>query len=123
MGPVWDFDIGFGNCVSKEEPCSPDDFYVRNTQWLSRLFQDSAFAENVKGRFIYYYNNRAKYYEFISRQAMELESAAQTNDNIWHTIGLPMSPYVIPYATYKEETEALTRWLEQRFEWMKNNIQ
>ncbi len=123
MGPVWDFDIGFGNCVSMEEPCSPDDFYVRNTQWLSRLFQDSTFAENVKGRFIYYYNNRAKYYEFISRQAMELESAAQTNDNIWHTIGLPMSPYVIPYATYEEETEALTRWLEQRFEWMKNNIQ
>lgn len=55
MGPLWDFDISFGNTVNEDH--KPDEFYVRNTagplgqtaKWIIKMFDDPMFVDAVKG--------------------------------------------------------------------------
>ena len=50
MGPLWDFDLSFGNNDYSE--CEfTDGWWVRNNPWISRLFQDPVFQNQVKERF------------------------------------------------------------------------
>ena len=52
MGPVWDYDIALGN-VNYNNNYDPTGFWIKNSKWISRLFEDPAFVELVKER----YNN------------------------------------------------------------------
>lgn len=121
MGPIWDYDTCFGNCIW-DDPRSPEGFYVRHSQWFSRLFEDPVFKQHVHDRFAYYYENRKAYYSFVQEKAKILKPLIIINDNIWHTIGAQISPYLTPYPSYEEDVNSLIEWLEIRLEWLKTNI-
>lgn len=121
MGPIWDYDTCFGNNIF-EDPRNPEGFYVRNSEWYSRLMEDDLFAQHVHERFAFFYNNKDEYYNFLRLQAQSLHPAIKSNDEIWHTIGEQISPYLIPCETYEEDLNLLIVWLEKRMEWLKNNL-
>ena len=121
MGPIWDYDTCFGNNIY-EKPRNPEGFYVLEAQWFMRLMEDPLFAQDVRERFLFFYNNRSMYYDFIRKNALRLRSAVDNNDTIWHTIGTQISPYLVPNQTYDEDIEELIQWLQKRFEWLKNNF-
>lgn len=121
MGPIWDYDTCFGNNIF-EDPRNPEGFYVRNSEWYSRLMEDDLFAQHVHERFAFFYNNKDEYYNFLRLQAQSLHPAIKSNDEIWHTIGEQISPYLIPCETYEEDLNLLIVWLEKRLEWLKNNL-
>jgi hypothetical protein len=121
MGPLWDYDTCFGNCIW-EDPRNPEGFYVRNTQWFTRLMEDERFAHSVRERFQYYYSHQESYYQFIRQKAEELRPYVAQNDRIWHTIGQSVSPYLTPNATYDEDIQALIDWMKIRFEWLNTNL-
>ena len=121
MGPIWDYDTCFGNCIW-EDPRNPKGFYVRNAQWITRLIEDPAFVQNVHERFRFFYDNRFSYYDFVFETALRLRPLVERNDSVWHTIGAQISPFLFPYATYNEDVEYLTSWLQTRFEWLKDAL-
>lgn len=103
MGPVWDFDLGYGNTTNNG--CdSPIGWHVRNSAWYTRLFEDPVFAQNVRMRFQSFYYNRSDYYSFIRRQACSLQ------------------PHVERNVSYEESIEKLLLWLEKRLDWLNNNL-
>ena len=117
MGPVWDFDLAFGNITSHE--CdSPEGFYIRNARWYKRLMQDSTFEKRVNERFAYFLSREQKYSDFIRKAAERLAPYAQTNENIWQTLGVPIEPGLKAYDTYEEEVAALDEWLHARCLWL-----
>ena len=122
MGPVWDFDISTGNINSLGDERYPYGWHIRKTNWYARLFEDAAFREMVKKRFGYFYERRSKYSQFLRSNAARLCPYANENDSIWHTFGVKVGPNPIAYGSYDEEVEALVLWLEQRFEWMNENL-
>ncbi|MBR4264027.1 MAG: hypothetical protein IKQ48_05575 [Paludibacteraceae bacterium] len=77
---------------------------MRASAWYDRLFKDPLFAQNVRIRFQFFYDNRDNYYSFIRQQARYLR------------------PYVDRNASYDEHIEELLWWLDQRFEWLNTNL-
>lgn len=103
MGPVWDFDLGYGNTTNNG--CdSPIGWHVRTSAWYTRLFEDPVFAQNVRMRFQSFYYNRSDYNSFIRRQACSLQ------------------PHVERNVSYEESIEKLLLWLEKRLDWLNNNL-
>lgn len=119
IGPVWDYDIAFGNTTFNDTD-TPEGWFIRTTGWYQRLFEDPTFAQEAKARFDYFYTRREDYFQFIRSQASILLPHVQANEAIWHTMNQQLwkEPF---YSTYDENIDALIDWLSQRFEWMKTN--
>lgn len=98
MGPVWDFDLAFGNSAFNDTD-KPQGWHVRTENWYARLFEDPAFAAAVKERFEWFYDHQDDYYRFLRSSAENLQPHVQ-NENV----------------------ETLIQWLEERINWMKNNL-
>jgi spore coat protein CotH len=83
MGPLWDYDIAFGN-VNYNTNDDPEGFYIcTNVSWYRRLFADAAFVKLVQERFEYFYSNKEVIFNEINRNAEYLQYAAVENNNKW----------------------------------------
>ena len=123
FGPVWDFDIAFGNDYWEDSQIdSPEGWHVRTTEWYWRFFQDPSFVAAVQEQFKHYYSHRAEYNEYLGSLAAEMAPSAQTNENIWHSMNVKFWNTPVVYGSYEAEVEALIKWFDARMEWMNENI-
>ena len=121
MGPIWDFDLAFGN-VNYADSEYPEGFWVKHNSWYTRLFEDPAFVSKVKARFSYFRENQDFILDKIDSHSNYLKWAQQENDNKWNTIGNYVWPNPIAYSTYDAEVEHLISWYKQRMNWLENAI-
>jgi spore coat protein CotH len=117
MGPLWDFDLSFGN-VDYSDAQYSDGFWVKFHPWYERLFQDPAFVEKVKIRFAYFKQNQNFILNKIDGYAEQLQWAQQENDDQWQTIGMPVWPNPVVFETYQEEVDHLKSWYSNRMAWL-----
>ena len=117
MGPLWDFDLAFGN-VNYSECEFTEGFWVKNNAWYNRLFQDPAFVSKVKNRFLYFRNNQDLILEKMDFYADYLNLAQQENDKKWDIIGNYAWPNPVVYDTYEEEVAHLKDWYIKRMNWL-----
>ena len=121
MGPVWDFDISLGN-IDYNGNETTDGFWLKNTPWYARLFEDPAFVARVKSRFDFFYNNRDLFFEQIDTYALYLDEAKDRNFEKWPILGIYIWPNYVYYPTYDEEVAYLKNWLDERLEWLNISI-
>lgn len=125
MGPVWDFDIGGGN-IDYAGCDDPEGWYVRNSEWFERLFDDEAFAGEFKDRWNYVKSNYLdKTLARIDATAALLEQSQAMNFAKWKILGVyvwPNASGVGERSTYKSEVDYLKDWLAARIEWMDEEI-
>lgn len=128
MGPVWDFDFGFGGYPSDRDPGrefvnEPANFYIKgNTSWIDRMFEDPAFVSAVKTTFQRYYNNRSAIISHIDNTIAANKSAAMEDNRVWGTICATDCSEAEFESAYKEQADYLKQWLIVRFEWLKNEF-
>jgi spore coat protein CotH len=121
MGPIWDFDLAFGN-VDYSDCAYPEGFWIRDNAWYNRLFQDPAFAAKVKERFAYFRNNQDFILEKMDFYANRLRSAQQDNNARWDLIGRYVWPNFVVFNTYQEEVDYLKYWFVERMNWLEMNL-
>ena len=121
MGPIWDFDLGFGN-VNYADPEFPTGFWVRHNPWISRMLQDPTFVLKVKQRFSYFLNREQQIYDLIDEYYAYLYVSQWENDHIWNTLGVWVWPNSQVFNTYEEEIAYLKYWIETRLNWMEGAI-
>lgn len=123
MGPVWDFDVAFGNINQDNQTCFlPSGFYIKNVRWYSRLFQDPAFVSKVKERFSFFYNHKDEIFAYINSDAQYLKYAVSENENRWGTLyTYTWSNYDI-WGSYQNEVQSLKEWLNTRMDWLKTQF-
>lgn len=121
MGPLWDFDLGFGN-VDYDVTEHPTGFWIKLNPWLKRMFEDPSFTSKVKERFAYYRANEAHIIETIDKTATYLDQSQYENDQVWHTLGIRIWPNPVWFDTYKEEVDHLKEWLTTRMNWLDANL-
>lgn len=121
MGPLWDFDTSFGNHTNPDV-YPPTGFYIRNTPWMKRLFEDNAFVREVKKRFDYFYNRRNDIYRNMNEDAAYLKYTVIENNNRWHTLYEKTTFNYEVWGCYDNEVALLKNWLEERFQWLKNEF-
>lgn len=117
MGALWDFDLAFGN-VDYADPEHPTGFWVKNNDWIARLFEDPDFVSKVKERFAYYRGKEAFIQSIIDQYATKLDKSQRENDRVWETIGIKVWPNPVWFSTYALEVEYLKSWFSQRMDWL-----
>ena len=117
MGPLWDFDLAFGN-TDYADTQYYQGWWIRFNPWYERLFEDPAFIQMVKDRFIYFKNNEDLIIQKIDMYAEKLKWAQAENDQKWQTIGKYVWPNPVIYDTYQEEVDHLKNWYLARMQWL-----
>ena len=117
MGPIWDFDLGFGN-VDYADPTFPEGWWVRWNTWISRLLEDPVFAQKVQNRFAYFNAQRSTLKQNVNDWASELQLAQTENDSVWGTMGQYVWPNPVVFDTYDEEVAHLIDWFDTRMDWI-----
>ena len=121
MGPLWDFDLSFGN-VDYADSRYPEGWWVKYNPWYERLFEDPAFVEAVRNRFEYFNNNRDYILNKIDTYAEKLKWAQKENDDKWQTIGSYVWPNPVIFDTYQEEVDHMKAWYETRMDWLESAL-
>lgn len=131
MGPVWDFNLGFGNADYCEgwstqglarsfNQICPGDYWLVPF-WWDRLFQDPAFSKKVKIR---WQELRADTFSdqamltYVDSLASALSESSQRNFNRWPVLGSYVWPNYFIGNTFEQEVEWLKQWIVARTAWM-----
>lgn len=137
MGPVWDFNLAYGNanyCAAERydvwayrlsDRC-PGDFYPVPFWWM-RLMQDPAFKEAVKTRFTSLRQGvlsdasiAAKIEQY--RELLDSSNNAGYNFSRWPILGEWVWPNFFVGQTYSEEVDYLKEWTLNRTAWLDEQI-
>lgn len=137
-GPVWDFDWAWKNiwdCSIFQatdgsgwshhiNDCSPD---IYGTGWYIRMFQDSAFADEVNCRWQELRGtilDTTYLFHYIDSVASWMNESQQRHYAYWGHMGAATgTPEVdAPRQSYQEEIDALKAWIVLRLTWMDANM-
>jgi hypothetical protein len=137
MGPIWDFNLGFGNA----DYCSGGDFdvwaYKFNERcpgdslvvpfWWHRLIEDPMFATQVKQRWEVLRASTFSEAEIFSKLSdyntlLNLDNGLNKNFSTWEILGNYVWPNRFVGNTYQEEHEYLKQWIQNRLGWLDNAI-
>lgn len=120
MGPLWDFDIAFGNVNYDSGNYKPTGFWIKNqVAWYKRLFTDENFVAKVKERFNYFYSNKDVLFNEINENANYLKYSIVENNAVWNTLYEYTWPNYAIWGSYDNEVAYLKQWLNTRMEWLK----
>jgi len=117
MGPIWDFDIAFGN-INYNENQAPEGYFVKNAAWISRLFEDPEFVQLVKSRFAYFKSKKTALFDNINNKSVMLKWSAREDDNKWKTFYTNTGPNYAVIGSYNSEVQYLKDWINKRFNWL-----
>jgi hypothetical protein len=124
MGPLWDYDLAFGNYFDLPEHKNnqTDGFWLKKTiPWYIRMFEDPEFVSLVKERFNYFYSYKDYYTEHIKQKYAELEYSAYGDNLIWNRI-TTSTDYTIVGQTYWDYCTELDNFMTTRWEWLKSEF-
>ena len=132
FGPLWDFNLGFGNF---DFVCSPDPqgwtYEFQGTCdnahpfWVKKMTDIPNMSNKINCR---WQELRAGAWhtdslmQFIDNSVGAMGDAPTRNFEKWPTLGTYIWPNDYVGDTYQEEVNFLKTWLTQRLEWMDNNI-
>ena len=137
MGPIWDFNLGFGNvnyCDGEltsgwsykfNDICGGDNWKV--PFWWNRLFEDPAFVTKLKNRWsdlrtnILSDQNLQDRIEKITNFLIE-NNAPRRNFDKWSILGKYVWPNNYIGNNYTEEISYLKNWITKRVKWMDEAI-
>ena len=135
MGPIWDYNLGFGNvdyCINGgteglamgfNKACPEDGSLV--PFWWNRLFQDPAFAERVTTRWNDLRSNQLateRIHAQIDSVVTVLGEAEGRNFDRWPVLGKYVWPNAFVGQSYSEEVEQLKSWVSARLSWLDDNL-
>lgn len=135
MGPVWDYDLAYGNAnycdgwkadgwgFDFNNVCGGDNWLV--PFWWSKMMQDTLFQNNLRCRWenlkpVVF--DTTVMFHWIDSMATRLQESQLRNFEQWPIIGTYVWPnYYIPNS-YQGEIDTLKWWLKARYEWLDANI-
>jgi hypothetical protein len=138
MGPIWDFNLAFGNAdycdggstnvwaYQFNERC-PNDFWLVPF-WWERLLQDPVYVAKLQARWNDLrgssLSNGAILSKIDSYTTLLNTSAASKNNFIrWPVLGMYVWPNNFVGNSYEEELGYMTNWIEDRLQWMDTEIE
>lgn len=138
MGPIWDFNLAFGNsdycdggstnvwAYQFNQRC-PQDFLLVPF-WWERLLQDPAYVAKLQSRWNELRGSSLSNGAILSRidsytALLSVSGATKNNFLRWPVLGTYIWPNNFIGNTSEQELEYLTDWIENRLLWMDNEIE
>ena len=129
MGPIWDWNLGFGNAMPREG-FNPEGWYWpqlddRQYSWFRRLFADPDFAQRYVDRWGELRTNQFAIVKILGRideWAALLNEAQARNFRRWRVLGRSVWPNSFVGQSFEDEVRFLKQWIRQRIEWMDEEL-
>lgn len=135
FGPVWDYDIAYGNVDFLEGNTTQGLIASRTTSihqdeftpnpWVSRLLEDTSLTNAIKERWLQIRENELtneSIINMIDSLAFVLEEPQERNFLKWDILNRRIWPNFYVGASYNDEIRFLKSWLINRLNWLDNNI-
>lgn len=128
MGPVWDFNLGFGNVdyctqgdpyglvIQQFNQICPQDYWVTHF-WWKKFMEDNNLLSSLKNRWQTLRSGQLTIHEIhakIDSMATLLEDAQKRNFTKWPVLGTYVWPNYYIGATYAQEVSYLKNWIRNR---------
>jgi spore coat protein CotH len=113
MGPLWDFDWGFGYSGEGNVYFEKSDYLVGWHPFFTRLFDDPVFAGRYKELWNAYYEDIAGIGSFIDETAAMLEASQRENFTRWQWLNKPV---------YANEIAKMKIWWNARVSYLNAEI-
>ncbi|MBL7873571.1 MAG: CotH kinase family protein [Cyclobacteriaceae bacterium] len=136
MGPIWDFNLGFGNAnyctqgnpegwVTNFNTICPQDFWLIPF-WWNRLNQDGAYRNKMAARWAELRSDRfqtSKIISYIDSVYTVLNAEAQQrNFQRWPVLSTYVWPNYYVGSSFQDEVNWLKTWVTSRLNWMDDNM-
>lgn len=135
MGPIWDFNLGFGNVdycimgnpegfVTSFNSVCPDDYWLIPF-WWSRLLSDPAFRNKLNERWDELRAGPFKtetIHAYIDSLVTALDDAQKRNFERWPVLGEYVWPNYVVLDTFEEEVDWLKEWIAARLLWLDDHL-
>lgn len=123
MGPVWDFDVAYGNWKT-DTLRTVTDWYIRESGWNKLLFNDKSFLERANN----YWKIHSKFFESftdsISKYAQMVKPYTTNDFKRWPILNSTENwAHKEPYNSYDEAIDSLNSWISQRIQWINKNVE
>ena len=128
MGPLWDFNLAFGNVNYLENSqIAPGWTYQDHYRmyWYRRLMQDPQFVNHLKCRWDTLRQHQLSdqsIQNVIDSLANTIDEAQKRNFVRWPVLGEYVWPNQFIGNTYQEEVNFLKNWIFNRLHWMDDNM-
>lgn len=123
FGPVWDYDIAFGN-VNYDNCQYTTGWHARAiAPWYQQFFKHPEFAKMVADRWIELRSDKlSNLYPFIDELADRMEVSQYKNFKRWPILDKAVWPNPIVTGSYQGEVNYLKDWLTRRINWMDQTL-
>lgn len=122
FGPVWDYDIAFGN-VNYDGGEITTGWLARNAAWYQQFFKYSEFDKMVKDRWIKLrQGNLSNLDSFINNLSTNMYMSQKHNFTRWPILNEAVWPNPVVTGSYKGEVNYLKDWLTKRLAWMDGQL-
>jgi len=133
-GPIWDYDIAWGNANycnanltsgwSYQPACTGDSY--QPPFWWSKLLQDTNYANQMKCRWVEFRSSilsTSHIHGIIDSIAQVLDESKDWNFTAWPILGVYVWPNPSPYpSTFAGEISNLKSWISSRMSYLDANL-
>jgi len=126
FGPVWDYDLCFGNTNFQNGSVITGWQFDTNTKmFIHRYFQDTKFVKLFQDR---WHELRAKTYSnesifsFFDELVDQVKLVRERNYDVWPLIDKDLAWPAYEAYTYDDEISIVKNWLTTRLEWIDENV-
>ena len=116
MGPVWDFDLAFGN-HPYDSISSTSKWHIRR-DWYQPLFKDTEFQKDVKAYWEINHTIFESVLDSIDFYKNYLKAASKNNFKRWNILGNKGQWLLKKYSSYDEAIDDLKNWTRERLDWI-----
>jgi hypothetical protein len=137
MGPIWDFNLAFGNAdycsggatnvwaYKFNERCSNDFWQI--PFWWDRLLEDPEFVSQLKLRWLELRGGSLSNSAILQKidsytETLSLSGGIQENFEKWPVLGQYVWPNNFVGNSYEDEKNYLIEWIEDRLNWLDTEI-
>ena len=125
MGPLWDWNLSFGNCNGKQgylpEWWLWPQLDNREYSWFRRLFEDPDFGQKYVDRWTELRATALAPSNLLGRVdaiSAFLQEAQTRNFERWPILGSAINPNWFAGDTYAEEVNWMKEWISKRLSWI-----
>jgi hypothetical protein len=135
MGPMWDFNLSYGNANYCDSYVTSgyqyqfnsicDGFFPHVPGWWTRLLEDTLYADHLKCRWKEVrqtFLSTDSINAWIDSVALQLEEPQDRNFTVWQIMGEYVDWNYFVGETYAEEINYLKDWIADRASWLDDNL-
>jgi len=125
MGPIWDFDLAFGN-VNYSTAEFYNGFWIKSgSPWYKRMFQDEYFANLVKERYAFFYQNLEQFNSKVDDFELYLSKSQKKNFELYPGLldpNVELWPVPARFDNHQGYVDYLKTWIRDRMEWLNSEL-